>query len=35
VSWLDGASGPLPLTDGRARLVIHGGTGVLLRATLR
>jgi len=35
VSWLDGAPGPLTLENGRARLPISGGTGVLLKATLR
>jgi hypothetical protein len=35
VSWLDGVPGPLALEDGRARLRVGGGTGVLLRATLR
>jgi hypothetical protein len=35
VSWLDGVPGPLSLGGGRARLLVSGGTGVLLKATLR
>ena len=31
VSWLDGQSGPLKITSGKASLRVAGGTGVLLR----
>lgn len=32
VNWLDGTPGPLKITNGKASLTLHGGTGVLLRA---
>jgi hypothetical protein len=34
VSWLDGAAGSLPIRGGKATLAVHGGTGVLLKASL-
>lgn len=33
LSWLDGNTGPLKLTDGWAKMTLAGGTGVLLRIT--